>query len=197
MFSLRDLQLLWSSGIPVSSYGMFLHFTYIVHRKVSFRTSHFHTVLLYFFSFGLSSVAQSVFFYQTAGRVRVLRSISAYTMQFSLHCSLYSWVCVNLGNIGTTKAKRTDGSCPFEVANSSVIQISSVDFIEQRVLNLWLYISNKYNVQYRFYLYTVPSSFSLFFSPPFQPREGITFQKRRIKQGWRGVMRCKVFLYII
>lgn len=38
---------------------------------------------------------------------------------------------------------------------SSVMQLSSVAFIEQRVLNILLYISKvEYNGQYRFYLYT-------------------------------------------
>lgn len=162
MFSLRDLQLLWSSGIPVSSYGMFLHFTYIVHRKVSFRTSHFHTVLLCFFLWSVLSCTECIFLPNS----REGQSIEVYIRVYNavVYIAVYIPGSVWIWEIpAQQKQKRTDGYCPFEVAKSSVIQISSVDFIKQRVLNLWLYISNKYNVQYRFYLYTIPSSFSFFF----------------------------------
>lgn len=81
------------------------------HTLTEFGTTHFHSVWLF-----VLSCTECIFLPNSR---EVWTPISAYTMQLMF-----------LGNIGTTKAERTDDAVLL------VIPIRSVDFIEQRVLNL-------------------------------------------------------------
>lgn len=147
MFSLRDLLLLWSSRIQVSSYEMFLHCSYIVHWEMSLRKSHYIQCCSFFYPLVCS---ECIFLRNSRECLSIEGRIHEY------NAVIYIAVSKNRACVKTNLAKTNspESKDVRNVTNSSVIQISSVAFLEQRVLNLWLYISNKYNSQNRFYLYT-------------------------------------------
>lgn len=99
MFSLRDLLLLWSFRIWVSSYEMFLHCSYIVHWENSLRKSHFHTVLFFFYPL----VCSECIFLRNSRECCIKYWIKYPRIQCSyLHCSFWNPACVNT-NLGREK----------------------------------------------------------------------------------------------